>query len=253
MLLLLSPAKTLDLSPVETAATQPRLLPAGEELIDVLRTKSIADLRGLMKVSEKIAVLNAERFQEFTTPFTTANAKPAVLAFKGDVYVGLEADTFSEQELDFAQKHLRMLSGLYGLLRARDLMQPYRLEMGTRLHHDGHQNLYDFWGDRITELINQDLAAEGSGVVLNLASKEYFKAVRPELLNGRVVNVHFREKRGDAYKIITFNAKRARGSMARIIIKEGLTRPEQLRDFAVDGYVYREERSREGEMEFIKE
>ncbi len=252
MLLLLSPAKTLDFSPVATAATQPRLLSSSEELIATLRPKSVADLRGLMKVSEKIALLNAERFQEFSTPFTTANAKPAALAFKGDVYVGLEADTFSEQELDFAQTHLRMLSGLYGLLRARDLMQPYRLEMGTRLHHDGHQNLYDFWGDRITDLINQDLAAEGSGVVLNLASKEYFKAVRPELLAGRVVNVHFREKRGDTYKIITFNAKRARGSMARIIIKEGLTQPEQLRDFAVDGYVYNAKRSKEGEMEFTR-
>ena len=253
MLVLLSPAKTLDFSPADTTTTQPRLLDHSQKLVSVLRKKSPADLQELMGISEKLATLNAERYRRFTVPFTADNAKPAALAFKGDVYQGLEADTFSETDLDFAHDHLRILSGLYGVLRARDLMQPYRLEMGTRLVHNGSSDLYEFWGDRITELINEDLAATGEDTILNLASKEYFKSINTDRLNGRLLSVDFREKRNGKYKFITFNAKKARGRLAYLIVKERINDPEALKELVVNDYVYNADRSSEDEWVFTRD
>ena len=240
MLLLLSPAKTLDLETVydPPLLTVPRLLSRAEVLVDALRGATVADLRALMKVSEAIAALNVQRFGAFHTPFDADNARPAGLAFRGDVYRGLGADDFAPAEWRFAQDHLRILSGLYGLLRPLDLIQAYRLEMGTRLAVGTHRNLYQFWGDRITTLLNADVAATGASAVVNLASREYFKALHPTRLAAPVIDVDFKERKGDAYKIVAIYAKVARGRMARYVVREGLTDPEGLKDFAVDGYTY---------------
>ncbi len=239
MLILLSPAKTLDFSHIHTpAVTEPRLLASSKKLVRTLRKKSAAELQFLLRISEKLAAQNYERYQQFTTPFTTHNAKPAVLAFKGDVYLGLEADTFSEAELTFAQSHLRILSGLYGVLRPLDLMQAYRLEMGTRLAYNGTSNLYEFWGDRITRLLNTDLRDSGSDTILNLASQEYFKAVDTDKLKGNLLTIHFKEKRNDKYQVIAFNAKKARGRMAHLIVKEGITDPADLQELVINDYIY---------------
>jgi cytoplasmic iron level regulating protein YaaA (DUF328/UPF0246 family) len=245
MIALLSPAKTLDFSPVETATTQPRLLSRSEDLIKSLRRKSTADLMELMHISEKLGTLNRERYRDFTTPFTSENAKPAILAFKGDVYTGLGAETFDEGDLDFAQAHVRMLSGLYGALRARDLMQAYRLEMGTKLATRQGKNLYQFWGDDITKLLNEDLAASGSKLFLNLASQEYFKSVNINALDAPVLNIHFQENRDGKFKVITFNAKKARGRMAHQLTRQRITNAEDLKLLDVNGYVYNDELSSE--------
>ena len=179
MIILLSPAKTLDFSPSEVKEfTTPRLLDKSQTLVNLLKKKSANSLKKLMGVSDNIAQLNVERFQNYARPFTLDNAKQSVLAFKGDVYTGLEAEGFGEEDLAFAQKHLRILSGLYGLLQPMDLMQPYRLEMGTKLKVSRKKNLYEFWDKKITQLINEDLAKSGTDVVINLASKEYFHAVK---------------------------------------------------------------------------
>ena len=239
MLILLSPAKTLDFSAVQVAqTTEPRLLPQSKQLVKTLRKKSVGDLQELMHISEKLATLNVARYQEFSTPFTSDNAKPALLAFKGDVYTGLEADLFTPEELLFAQSHIRILSGLYGVLRPLDLMQAYRLEMGTKLTHNGTDNLYDFWGTRITRMLKKDLAESGSDLILNLASQEYFKSVDVPKLKGRLLTIHFKELRDGKYKMITFNAKKARGRMAHLVVKEGITELEPLKDLVINDYVY---------------
>lgn len=252
MLILLSPAKTLDMTPVAHAATQPRLLDDTQQLAKVLRKKSRADIQDLMHVSEKLADLNHSRFQEFSLPFTTENAKPAGLAFKGDVYQDLEADTFTEAEYDFANQQIRILSGLYGVLRPSDLMQAYRLEMGTKLKNRRGKNLYDFWGDRITKVLNEDLAASGDDLILNLASKEYFKSVQPENLNGRLLTVNFKDEKDGKFRIIAFNAKRARGRMANLITKEGITTAEPLKELVVNDYVYNPDLSTEDDWVYSR-
>lgn len=250
MLILLSPAKTLDPSPRNIENTQPRLLDAARELAGRLREKSPAELSDLMSISDKLASLNHERYQQFSTPFTSDNATPALLTFKGDVYLGLEAAEFTEREFEFANRQIRVLSGLYGLLRPRDLMQAYRLEMGTKLENQYGSNLYEYWGDRITELINEDLARDPSGLLLNLASQEYFKSVNAERIQGRVLNVHFKELRKGKYKVITLNAKKARGKMARLITLEGITEAEPLKALKVNGYAYSEKHSSENDWVF---
>lgn len=252
MLILLSPAKTLDMTPVAHAATQPRLLDDTQQLAKVLRKKSRADIQDLMHVSEKLADLNHSRFQEFSLPFTTENAKPAGLAFKGDVYQDLEADTFTEAEYDFANQQIRILSGLYGVLRPSDLMQAYRLEMGTKLKNRRGKNLYDFWGDRITKVLNEDLAASGDDLILNLASKEYFKSVQPDNLNGRLLTVNFKDEKDGKFRIIAFNAKRARGRMANLITKEGITTAEPLKELVVNDYVYNPDLSTEDDWVYSR-
>ena len=254
MLLLLSPAKTLDLETVREvpALTQPRLLAAAQTLVEELRTVAISELQGLMKVSPAIAALNHRRFGDFHTPFDADNARPALLAFRGDVYRGLGADDFGAAELRFAQDHLRILSGLYGLLRPLDLLQAYRLEMGTRLAVGEHRNLYQYWGTRITELLNADIADTQAAAVVNLASKEYFKALQPDQLTAPVVDIDFKERKGDGYKIVAIYAKVARGQMARFAVQEGLTDPAGLKDFSRDGYAYNTAESTDAHYVFTR-
>lgn len=245
MLIVVSPAKTLDYeSPLVTSRfTQPELLDHSAELITRARELSPDQIASLMKISDKLAGLNAARFAEWQPDFTPANARQALLAFKGDVYTGLAVDNFSDGDLDFAQGHLRMLSGLYGVLRPLDLMMPYRLEMGIRLDNARGKDLYQFWGDIITTRLNQALAAQGDDVLINLASDEYFKSVRPKALQGRIVTPVFKDEKNGQFKIISFYAKKARGMMARHIIKHRLTRVEQLTGFDAEGYYFVPEES----------
>lgn len=255
MLIVVSPAKTLDYqSPLATERyTQPTLTAHSAELIEVCRQLTPADIGSLMKVSDNIAGLNAARFAEWSPEFTTDNARPAILAFKGDVYTGLEAETFSEDDFDWAQDHLRMLSGLYGLLRPLDLMQPYRLEMGTKLANSRGANLYQFWGDIITDELNAALKAQGDNVLVNLASNEYFKSVKPKQLDGQIITPVFKDKKNGQYKVISFFAKKARGMMARYIIDNRIDSVEALKAFDVAGYWFCEEASNDKELVFKRE
>ncbi len=253
MIILLSPAKTLDFSNSPTTThTSPRLLADSATLVKNLRQKSVEDIKQLMKVSDKIAELNYNRFHNFTTPFTTDNAKQAVLAFKGDVYTGLQADTFHEADLEFAQRHLRILSGLYGILRPLDLMQAYRLEMGTRLQHNGTKNLYQFWDTKITDMLNTDIADSGSNAVINLASNEYFKSVKKPQLAGQLYQIDFKEERDGKYKIIAFNAKKARGAMAHEIIKHRITQAKDIKHLVAFDYQFNEGLSSDRHFVFTK-
>lgn len=244
MLLLLSPAKKLDYdSPVRTTLhTQPQFVEQAKELIAVLKKKSEAEIASLMKLSDALASLNVERYQSWQPTFTLENSRQAILAFNGDVYEGLQAQTLSDKQLQWAQEHVGILSGLYGVLRPLDLMQPYRLEMGTRLETRRGANLYAFWGSSIAEYINQHFSRQQTGksenIVLNLASEEYFKAVDKKALNARVVQCVFQDYRNGAWKVISFNAKKARGLMARHVIENAYTRPEQLVDFNRGGYAF---------------
>ncbi|WP_380184578.1 peroxide stress protein YaaA [Kalamiella sp. sgz302252] len=252
MLMVISPAKTLDFaSPLATERfTQPALLDDARALIEVARELTPAQIGSLMSISDKLADLNAGRFQNWQTPFTPDNARQAILAFKGDVYTGLAAETLQEEDFAFAQQHLRMLSGLYGLLRPLDLMQPYRLEMGTKLANPAGKDLYAFWGDKLTEALNAALADQGDDVLINLASDEYFKAVKPAKIQGRIVKPVFLDEKNGKFKIISFYAKKARGLMSRYIIEKRLTQPEQLKAFDVDGYFFAADESSERELVF---
>lgn len=240
MLLVISPAKNLDYdTPATTGqSTKPQMLDDSQLLIDQLRELAPQDISKLMGISDKLGVLNYDRFQQWALPFNKSNAKQAVLAFNGDVYAGLEAPSFSAEQFKFAQQHLRILSGLYGLLRPLDLMQPYRLEMGTRLANARGKDLYGFWGGKITAALNKQLKTLGTDSLINLASNEYFKSVQANDLNGRVITPIFKDWKGDKYKIISFFAKKARGQMAAYVIREGITEPEQLKQFDIDGYAY---------------
>ena len=239
MLLVISPAKTLDYTTAPTTEkfTRPDFLHHSQQLIDVLRHKTPAEIGSLMDISDQLAVLNVGRYQQWHPGFDPANAKQALLAFMGDVYAGMDAASFNAGELDYAQRHLRILSGLYGVLRPLDLMQPYRLEMGTRLANPRGKDLYGFWGDIITDALNAELAQRERPLLLNLASEEYFKAVRPKRLAAPQIDCVFQDRRGDgAYKIVSFYAKRARGLMARFVIRNRIDQPDGLRDFDLDGY-----------------
>ncbi|WP_313124351.1 peroxide stress protein YaaA [Pseudescherichia sp.] len=252
MLILISPAKTLDYqSPLATQRyTQPVLLDHSQQLIDVARQLSAPQIKTLMGISDKLADLNATRFHDWQPDFTPDNARQAILAFKGDVYAGMQAETFSEDDFTFAQQHLRMLSGLYGVLRPLDLMQPYRLEMGIRLQNPKGSDLYQFWGETITTTLNEALAAQGDNIIVNLASDEYFRAVKPKLLAGEIVKPVFLDEKNGTFKVISFYAKKARGLMSRYIIENRLTTPDQLKAFDVDGYVFDEEASQKNELVF---
>ncbi|WP_455812460.1 peroxide stress protein YaaA [Pseudomonas graminis] len=252
MLMVISPAKTLDFeSPLATKRyTQPALLEESQKLIAVARQLSPADIGSLMHISDKLAVLNAERFNDWQPDFTPDNARQAILAFKGDVYTGLQAETFSDAAFDFAQQHLRMLSGLYGLLRPLDLMQAYRLEMGIKLANPAGKDLYSFWGDKLTHALNAALAEQGDSVLINLASDEYFKAVKPKLLEGEIIKPVFLDEKNGKFKVISFYAKKARGLMSRYIIENELTQPEQLKKFDVDGYAFDADASQGNELVF---
>ena len=240
MLIVVSPAKTLDYEtpPKTKVFTIPDYLDDSQELIHRLRKMSSLDIAELMKVSKKIADLNFDRYEAWQKKFTEKNAKQAVLAFKGDVYTGLDAENFTEKDFKFAQEHFRMLSGLYGLLRPLDLMQPYRLEMGTKLDTDRGKNLYEFWGSTITEGLNQQLKKIKSDVLINLASNEYFKSVKPKELKAKIITPEFREYKGGDYKMIGIYAKKARGMLSRYIIKNQLSNPEDIKAFDEEGYKF---------------
>jgi cytoplasmic iron level regulating protein YaaA (DUF328/UPF0246 family) len=255
VLIVVSPAKTLDYeSPLATERfTQPTLVEHSAELIKECRKLTPADISGLMKVSDKIAGLNAARFEECSETFTTNNARQAILAFKGEVYTGLEAQSFSEEEFDYAQSHLRMLSGLYGLLKPLDLMQPYRLEMGTKLGNERGTNLYQFWGNIITDEVNKALEEQSDNVLVNLASNEYFKAVKSKNVDGTIITPIFKDCKNGQYKVISFFAKKARGMMARYIIQNKVDSVEALTKFDTAGYYFDEAESTATELVFKRE
>jgi cytoplasmic iron level regulating protein YaaA (DUF328/UPF0246 family) len=240
MLFLLSPAKTLDYaSPVpDLPHTLPAFLEDSERLIEVLRRKSPQQLATLMEISDPLAALNAARYQAWTPKFTARNARQAILAFDGDVYDGLQARQLQPADLEWAQQHLRMLSGLYGVLRPLDWMQPYRLEMGTALKVGATANLYQYWGSRIAEHLNGLLAADKTPVVVNLASQEYFKAVDRKALKARVIDCVFEEWKPGGWKIVSFSAKKARGLMARYAIMKRVETPRKLENFNLEGYAF---------------
>jgi cytoplasmic iron level regulating protein YaaA (DUF328/UPF0246 family) len=240
MLTIISPAKKLDYSQLAEAHkyTQPELLEHSNALLNELKLLTPEAICSLMSLSDKLGALNFERFQEWQMPFTSDNAKQAILAFKGDVYQGLDADNMTADELDFAQDNLRILSGLYGLLRPLDLMQAYRLEMGTKFANQRGANLYEFWGSIITDELNKLVSSQPDSVLVNLASNEYFKSVQPKNLQAEIITPVFMDQKNDKYKIISFFAKRARGLMSAFIIKNKITVVEQLKQFNVDGYSY---------------
>lgn len=257
MLTILSPSKTQDFSDNSVSIedlpiSQPALLGESQKLVKELCKKSVTDIEQLMSVSEKIATLNHERYQHFSVPFTQENARQALLAFKGDVYTDIAVDDYSEQEFAFAQDHLRIISGLYGLLRPLDLMQPYRLEMKTSLENPRGDNLYKFWGDRITEQLNEALRTQDTQVLINLASNEYFKSIDTKQLAGEVVTPVFKEHKDGKYKVVAIYAKRARGKMANFIIRNSIDQPEQLKTFTDGGYEFSDSLSSEKEWVFIR-
>ncbi len=240
MLMVISPAKRLDFksAPVTTLYSQPGYLTQSKALIKLLRTLAPADIARLMDLSDQLAVLNFNRYADWNPPFTLENAKQAVLAFAGDVYEGLEAASLEAPALNFAQTHLRILSGLYGVLRPLDLIQPYRLEMGTKLANPQGKDLYAFWGERLNAAINAELAAMPRPVLVNLASEEYFKALVPRKIAGTVIQPVFEDCKSGRYKTISFFAKRARGLMARYALVNRLEEPEGLQAFAAEGYAF---------------
>ena len=253
MILVVSPSKSLDFATTDYHRfTQPRFLEESRTLIGRLREFSEPELKKLMKISDKLAAQNAERYAAFEQPFSPENAKPALLAFRGDVYTGVDVDDFTEDDLNFAQEHLRILSGLYGLLRPLDLMQAYRLEMGTRLTTPRGKDLYEFWGDKLTRQLREDLDASKKRVLVNLASKEYFRSLTPTDLNADIYTIDFRENRSGQWKFITFNAKKARGMMCRYVIKNRLTDPAAMRHFDLEDYRFNEELSEEKKFVFTR-
>ena len=255
MLALISPAKTLDYEtalPTDTY-TQPRLLEQSQQLIDVCRKLSATEIASLMTVSEKIANLNVERFRDWNAEFDFSNARQALFAFKGDVYTGLDAYHLKDHDIDFAQQHLRMLSGLYGLLRPLDLMMPYRLEMGTKLKNTRGNNLYEFWGSIITDQINQDLAEIDAKLLVNLASDEYYKSVNEKKIQAEIIKPVFLDQKNGKYKVISFYAKKARGLMARYLIENKLSQVEQLKAFDSEGYYFDAESSSDKELVFKRD
>ncbi len=259
VLILISPAKTLDF---ETPAScdrfsQPAFLAEAEVLVKQLRKLSATEISSLMKISDKLGELNASRYRTWQADFDSTHAKQAILAFRGDVYQGLDADSFSQEDFDFAQEHLRILSGLYGLLRPLDLIQPYRLEMGTKLAHAKLQDLSadtldDFWQDKLAQGINRQLEKINAQNIINLASNEYFKAVKPKLLRGNIVTPVFKDWNKGKYKVISFYAKKARGMMSAFIIKNRLENPEELKGFTEAGYSYNAELSEEKSLVFTR-
>lgn len=252
MLLLLSPAKKLDYdSPVRTQLhTQPLFVKQAQGLISILREKTEQEVAELMKLSPALAQLNVQRYGEWSQDFTAHNSRQAILAFDGDVYEGLQAHELSDAALEWAQEHVLMLSGLYGALRPLDWMQPYRLEMGTRLANPAGANLYRYWGTQIAEYMNQRQASTEQPWVLNLASEEYFKAVDLKTLQAKVVQCVFQDEKNGNWKVISFYAKKARGLMARYVIDQRITQVEQLKQFDLDAYAYVPELSTEDKLVF---
>ena len=259
MLIVVSPAKSLDYkSPAKTRKfTQPEFLQESQQLVSQLKKLAPADFSELMHISAKLGELNHSRFLNWHTPFDLKNAKQAIFAFKGDVYIGLEAEQFTTADLNFAQKHLRILSGLYGLLRPLDLMQPYRLEMGSSFIHDkdingSAKNLYAFWDHKLTRNLNALQAREKNPILVNLASKEYFSAIKLKQLKADVITPVFKDFSGGQYRVLSFFAKKARGAMSAYIIKNRIARPEKLKDFSLDGYRYSAADSTDSRFVFLR-
>lgn len=254
MIVVLSPAKSLDYeSPLPTDKhSQPQFIKHASELIQELKPMSPAQLSDLMSISDNLAVLNATRYEQWSEKFTKKNSRPAVLAFNGDVYDGLDAASLSEQDIEFAQKHIRILSGLYGILRPLDLMQPYRLEMGTKLSNPAGKDLYAFWKSTIAPALNKELKGEGA-VLVNLASDEYFKSVDQKVLNAKVIQPVFQDYKNGQYKIISFFAKKARGLMARYIIDHRIENAAQLKKFDSAGYAFSADASTETKWVFRRQ
>jgi hypothetical protein len=255
MLTVISPAKSLDYeTPLSTDKnSQPEFLDHSQTLIEQLRELSPPEIESLMKISPKLADLNYGRFLNWQQPFTGENARPCIFAFTGDVYQGLDIQSFDAQALDFCQNNLRILSGLYGLLKPLDLMQAYRLEMGTKFNNARGANLYQFWGSLITEKLNQELAAQSADVLVNLASNEYFKSVKPKALDATIITPNFKDWKNGQYKIISFYAKKARGLMAAYIMKNGITDVEQLKAFDSEGYYFSAEQSTATDWIFLRD
>jgi uncharacterized protein len=260
VLIIISPAKTLDFqTPVKfNLFSQPAFLSDTKTLVEQLQTLSATEISGLMKISDKLGELNAQRYQAWQPNSDDTNAKQALLAFQGDVYQGLNAASFNQADLDFAQEHLRILSGLYGVLRPLDLIQPYRLEMGTKLAHSklpalSATTLYEFWQDKLTQAINQQLEKLNSPILVNLSSNEYFKALKPELLAGEVITPIFKDGKNGNYKIVSFYAKKARGMMSAYIIKNRLEKISDLKDFAEAGYSFNEKLSDRNNLIFARD
>ena len=254
MLAILSPAKTLDYeTPLKTKLnSQPIYGRESNQLIKTLRRFEPFEVASLMKISDKLADLNHKRYVEWRNKPAESKTRPAALAFKGDVYQGLEAESFNDNDLKFAQRHLRILSGLYGLLRPLDVIQPYRLEMGTKLKTSKGQNLYDYWGTKLTTGLNEALKESKDGTLVNLASNEYFGAVQPKLLEGSLLNIGFKEKRNGQLKFVSFSAKKARGLMAKFIIKERLKNPDDLKNFDLEDYKFNTKLSSELDWTFSR-
>ena len=252
MLIVISPAKTLDFDskPVIKTHSQPQFLTQSQQLIDELKKLSVIDVASLMNLSDKLAGLNMSRFQTWSPPFNLENAKQAVLAFQGDVYTGLNAESLDEAGFDFMQKHLRILSGLYGILRPLDLIQAYRLEMGTKFENAKGANLYQFWASQLRQVIEKELAGR---VLINLASNEYFKVLEAKKIQSRIITPVFKDWKNDQYKIISFYAKKARGLMARYIIDHKIEQPEKIKQFDSDGYRFSEEMSQADDWLFIRD
>ena len=252
MLVVISPAKTLDFeTPARTnIASTPGFLEDSQVLVERMRELAPVDIAKLMKTSDKLSALNSTRYEAWSLPFTPDNAKQALLAFKGDVYTGLDAETLTPEQDKYAQQHLRILSGLYGILKPLDLMQPYRLEMGTKLSNARGKDLYQFWGDKITDSLNAELAQ--NDVLINLASNEYFKSVQPKKLNARIITPVFKDTKHGVQKIISFYAKKARGLMTRYFIENNIANAETLKDFDVAGYQFEANQSSENEWVFTR-
>lgn len=212
--------------------------------------KSLEDIQELMSISDNLAELNVSRYHSYKPTHSTSNSKPSVLAFQGDVYQGLKAETFDESKMDFAQKHFRILSGLYGLLRPLDLIQPYRLEMGTKLAFDDYNTLYAYWGDKILKTLQKDLKAQGDDIIVNLASVEYFKSVDRKQMNAQVIDVEFKDFKSEKYKIVSFYAKKARGLMSRFMIENRINAVDDLKAFDYEGYYLDDKESSEKKLAF---
>ena len=249
MLAIISPSKTQDFSQCDIDIfSQTRQIESSNELIGILKNKSKSQIAKLMSISEKLSELNFDRFQNFQLPFTLKNAKQAILAFKGDVYNGINAPELSHEDLEFAQGKVRMLSGLYGVIRPLDLIQPYRLEMGTKLSNAKGGDLYDYWGSDISSVLNED----EPDLIVNLASNEYSKAIDKKTLNADILDIIFKEKKGDNYKVIGIYAKRARGLMVNYIIRNRLDKPEELKDFTDEGYRFDKGLSNDSSWVFLR-
>lgn len=252
MLIVISPAKTLDFEnqSVTEQFSQPDFLKESKKINASLKKLSKSDIGNLMNISEKLAGLNYQRFKKWKPPFDPNNAKQSLLAFKGGVYLGLDAESFREADFTFAQSHLRILSGLYGILKPLDLIQPYRLEMGTKFAVNGSKNLYDFWKEKLTPKLQKAIKESGSDTLINLASNEYFKAIDTKKLDAQIITPIFKENKNGKYKVISFLAKKARGMMSAFIIKNKITNPEDIKGFDVGDYVFNPEMSSDTEWVF---